>query len=95
MLSLTKKWRKWATRYLDLPADVTLDLPRITMVGHLHLYIENHKGLLVYSEQELRLRLTQGQLLVEGKEFVIKSMFHDELVLEGIIENVRYIHETL
>ncbi|TDQ41739.1 sporulation protein YqfC [Aureibacillus halotolerans] len=90
-----KRWRRWLTRQLDLPADVTMDLPRLTMVGHLHLYIENHKGLLVYSDTELRLRLTTGQLLAQGKNFVIKKMYHDELILEGQIEQVRYINETL
>jgi sporulation protein YqfC len=78
---------------MDLPPDVLLELPRITMIGQLHIYIENHKGLLVYSDKELRLLLKNGQLLIKGKDFVLKTMLPEEILLEGIIEHVYFIDE--
>jgi len=78
---------------MELPADVVMDLPRVTIVGQLHIYIENHKGLLVFTDKELRLLLKQGQLLIKGHSFVIKTILPDELLLEGKIEEVHYLDE--
>jgi sporulation protein YqfC len=78
---------------MDLPPDVLLELPRITMIGQLHIYIENHRGLLVYSDKELRLLLKSGQLLIKGKDFVLKTMLPEEILLEGVIEHVYFVNE--
>ena len=37
--------KKWFLNKLQLPKDVTMNLPRITMIGQLHIYIENYKNL--------------------------------------------------
>jgi sporulation protein YqfC len=93
-----KKWRQnitnWMTKTLELPADVVMDLPRITMIGQLHIYIENHQGVLRFTDQELRLRLKQGQLLIKGKDFVLKTILPEEILLEGTIESVVYLEAT-
>ncbi|MBM4762336.1 sporulation protein YqfC [Bacillus sp. B15-48] len=94
---MAKKWsqliRNWMTQKMDLPPDVMMDLPRITMVGQIHIYIENHRGLLAFSDREVRLLLEQGQLLVKGKAFVIKTIMPEEILLEGKIDQVIYINE--
>lgn len=91
------KWglrvRRWMTEKMDLPQDVMMDLPRITMIGQIHIYIENHRGLLAFSDKELRLLLKQGQLLVKGKGFVIKTILPEEILLEGKIDQVLYIND--
>ncbi|OIJ16148.1 sporulation protein YqfC [Anaerobacillus arseniciselenatis] len=93
MRKINKMVRKWMTDKMELPADVTMDLPRITMIGQLHIYIENHRGVLKFSNQELRLLLEQGQLLIKGNHFVIKTILPEELLLEGVIDQVIYINE--
>ncbi|WP_062104644.1 sporulation protein YqfC [Bacillus niameyensis] len=94
---MAKKWskkiKKWMTTKMELPADIMMDLPRVTMVGQLHIYIENHRGLLVFTDNELRLLLKQGQLLIKGKSFVLKTMLPEEILLEGTIEEVHYLNE--
>ncbi|EIJ78920.1 hypothetical protein PB1_15219 [Bacillus methanolicus PB1] len=94
---MAKKWgqsiKNWMTKKMDLPQDVMMDLPRITMIGQIHIYIENHQGLLAFSDKELRLLLKQGQLLVKGNSFVIKTIFPEEILLEGKIDQVIYINE--
>ena len=92
-----RKWReqlkKWIIQRMDLPEDTMLDLPRITMVGQLHIYIENHRGVLRFSSSECRLLLQHGQLLIEGKQFVIKTILPEEILLEGEITQVRFLDE--
>lgn len=83
--------KNWLTKQIDLPVDVLMDLPRITLVGQVHIYIENHRGLLVFTDREVRLLLKQGQLLIKGQSFVIKTILPEELLLEGIIEQVTFL----
>lgn len=94
---MAKKWtnvvKKWMATKMELPADVAMDLPRVTIVGQLHIYIENHKGLLVFTDSELRLLLKQGQLLIKGSSFVIKTILPEEILLEGKIDEVHYLNE--
>lgn len=95
---LMNKWQQrigsWIAQHLDLPSDVILELPRITTIGQIHAYIENHKGLLIFSEQELRLKLKQGQLKITGKNFVLRMMLPEEILLEGTIENISFIDQN-
>lgn len=86
-----EQMKNWLTKQIDLPVDVLMDLPRITLVGQVHIYIENHQGLLVFSDKEVRLLLKHGQLLIKGQSFVIKTILPEELLLEGIIEQVMFL----
>lgn len=93
MKKLKRRFKQWVTDQMDLPTDVLMDLPRLTMIGQLHLYIENHRGVLKFSEGELRLLLVHGQLLIKGEQFVIKTILPEELLLEGKINSVVYLDE--
>ncbi|GAE26974.1 hypothetical protein JCM9140_3084 [Halalkalibacter wakoensis JCM 9140] len=93
MKKMRQQMKNWMTKQLQLPEDVMMDLPRITMIGQLHIYIENHRGVLRFSNQELRLLLKQGQLLIKGDHFVIKTILPEELLLEGRIDQVLFIDE--
>ncbi|WHY84762.1 sporulation protein YqfC [Neobacillus novalis] len=95
---MAKKWgqrvRNWMANKMDLPQDVMMDLPRITMIGQIHVYIENHRGLLAFTDKELRLLLKQGQLLIKGSSFVIKTILPEEILLEGKIDQVIYLTDN-
>lgn len=88
-----EQMKNWLTKQIDLPVDVLMDLPRITLVGQVHIYIENHRGLLVFSDKEVRLLLKHGQLLIKGQSFVIKTILPEELLLEGIIDQVTFLED--
>ncbi|UCZ54498.1 sporulation protein YqfC [Bacillus shivajii] len=92
MKNLQKMIRQWMTKNMDLPADVMMDMPRVTMIGHFHIYIENHRGLIRFTNEELRLRLTEGELLIIGHSFVIKNILPEEILLEGVVDDVKFIH---
>jgi len=86
-----KHLRNFAAKMLDLPADVTMEMPRITMIGQIHMYIENHRGVLVFNDKELRLLLTKGQLLVKGEKLVIRAILSEEVLIEGKVDGVQFI----
>ncbi|WP_019242638.1 MULTISPECIES: sporulation protein YqfC [Bacillus] len=92
---MAKKWSQKVKQLFvnstDFPKDVMMDLPRITMIGQLHIYIENHRGLIAFTENEIRLQLSKGQLSIQGNAFVIKTILPEEILLEGVITSVSFV----
>ncbi|KKE80601.1 sporulation protein YqfC [Oceanobacillus caeni] len=74
-----------------LPSDVILELPRITVIGQIHVYIENHQGLVTYSDTELKLKVNKGYVQIKGNSFVLKMMLPEEILLEGTITDIKFL----
>lgn len=89
------RWRQRLKRglikYMALPQDIILELPRITMIGQIHIYVENHQGLEVFSENELKLKAPKGYIQITGTSFVLKMMYPAEVLLEGTISDVKFV----
>lgn len=90
MRRMSRKLRRKAADLLDLPQDVVFDLPRLTMIGNTQLYIENHRGVLHFTDELLRLKLTKGELKIQGKQLVIRTIYPEELFVEGIVDQIDY-----
>ena len=52
---------------LDLPKDVVLDVPKIIVIGKEEVTIENHKGILTFNEDEIRVNSKLGPISISGK----------------------------
>ena len=74
----------------ELPEDVVLDLTRTTVTGNGHLLIENHKGILAYEAEQIRIRSQQGEILVIGRRLKIDSLFATEIVITGNIDGIQF-----
>ncbi|TJY43425.1 sporulation protein YqfC [Cohnella pontilimi] len=83
-----RKLRKWTAAILDLPQDVALDLPRVTMIGGLQVTVENHRGVLHFSPKTLRLAMDRGVMEVTGDNLVIRNIGAEEVFVEGQIFGV-------
>ncbi|CAM2831132.1 sporulation protein YqfC [Paenibacillus sediminis] len=90
MSRISRKLRKWTTDVLDVPQDIVFDLPRLTLIGNRQLYIENHRGVIHFSSEQLILAVTEGKLLVAGKELIIRAILPEEVFIEGIISDIQY-----
>ncbi|MDI3318077.1 MAG: sporulation protein YqfC [Bacillota bacterium] len=75
--------------WLELPDDTLLDLPRLTLIGQVMLLLENHRGLVRYTPEEIRVATRIGLLLVGGEELVVRKMDREQLVLAGRIASIR------
>ncbi|MFC4778521.1 sporulation protein YqfC [Paenibacillus sp. GCM10023252] len=91
MRRLNRKLRKLTADVLDLPQDVVYDLPRITLIGNRQLYIENHRGVIHFSSDRLRLALSKGELEVSGRELVIRTIWTEEVFIEGFIKHIEML----
>ncbi|MEW5785947.1 MAG: YabP/YqfC family sporulation protein, partial [Bacillota bacterium] len=50
----------------ELPREVMLDLPRMTMVGNIQIYLENHRGVINYDENQVRIGVKNGEIIIRG-----------------------------
>lgn len=75
---------------LELPKDVILDIPKITMIGNLQIYIENHKGIIEYSNNRIRINTKSGVLRIGGKNLILKNIVIEEIVIVGEIDDVQF-----
>ncbi|ADL07679.1 sporulation protein YqfC [Thermosediminibacter oceani] len=75
---------------LELPKDIVLDLPRITVIGKISVFIENHKGILEYGTDKVCVNTNIGLLVIKGRELILKSIVADEIVVEGKIESLEF-----
>ncbi len=90
MRRFAKKLTKWTTDMLDLPQDVIFDLPRITMIGSMQMYVENHRGVLHFTGEYLKLALSQGTMEIHGNNLSIRTILPEEMFIEGKITEVKY-----
>ncbi len=71
-----------------LPKDVTMGMSIIRIIGHHELYIENYRGILEYSDTNLRILTKMGQICITGARLEIVYYNNDEMKIEGVFENI-------
>lgn len=77
-------------KQIEYPS-TSFSLSKLTVIGQNHLYIENHKGLVLFTNTKLKLKLHKGHVLIVGESFVLKTMLPYEILLEGTIKQIEFI----
>lgn len=73
-----------------VPGDVIMDLPRFVVSGDREIYIENHKGILGYTDHEIRISTSIGIMRVCGKNLVIDRIRLEDIHISGKFKRVEY-----
>lgn len=89
----SRKIKGGIARAFELPRDILLDLPRITVIGALQLCIENHRGIIEYTGEKIRINLSGQELAVSGANLAISSITEEEIMIEGTIESLLFRQE--
>jgi sporulation protein YqfC len=74
----------------EIPTDIALNVPRITMIGNLQMIIENHRGLIEYSRELVRVGAGNGQIVVIGTELAVGSVLAEDLSVMGRFASVSF-----
>jgi len=82
--------RRALTDGLDLPGDIVFDLPRVTLLGHLQLTVENHRGLLEFLPERVAIGTRSGRLVVVGRELMVGVVRDGEITVTGMLTEVRF-----
>lgn len=77
-------------KMLEIPQEIISDLPRITTLGNKQLLIENHKGIIEYTPSLVRIKVTQGEIMIKGKSLSIGNLQAEQILVEGMVAEVLY-----
>ena len=56
---------------LDLPRDLILNIPKMVITGDNQITIENHKGVVLFEEKEIKINSNVGLITIYGERFEI------------------------
>ncbi|AMJ39896.1 MULTISPECIES: sporulation protein YqfC [Anaerotignum] len=83
--------RRGVSEALDLPKEIMLDLPLISLMGREEITIENHKGILTYGEESIRIGTKAGTLCIRGEDLGLKQLTTDVLVITGKVVALEFL----
>lgn len=83
--------RKKITAILELPKEIVLNLPLISVIGNEEINIENYKGIIEYNEERIRINTSSGIIRIEGKSLHLKRITAESMTINGIITKLEYI----
>jgi len=70
---------------LELPKDLVMDLPRVTLLGDMQVIVENHRGIIEYTRERVRISTSLGELIIDGTSLALRTIFPEEIAVDGKI----------
>lgn len=74
-----------------LAEDLSPQLARIEIIGNKRVLVENHRGILEYSDTCMRINCGKMIIQIEGQDLTLKALSLSELAVSGRITGVQYV----
>jgi len=74
--------------FLELPKELVMGLPRITVLGDIQVVVENHRGIIEYTTERVRIATSIGELRVTGTGLALRTIFPEEIAVDGKIRSI-------
>ncbi|MDR2939978.1 MAG: sporulation protein YqfC [Clostridiales bacterium] len=84
--------KKLFSSMFELPKEIILNLPLITLVGSEEMSVENYKNIIEYTEEKIRVNTSCGVIKIEGSKLSIKQITQEKLYVIGKITGVGYLY---
>lgn len=85
-----QKGREKVLSKLDFPPDIAMDLPKIIVIGNRQITIENHKGILVFENDLIKINSRIGTVSVKGNNFEILFIGETSISVSGTFKEILY-----
>ena len=79
------------TEVLELPKEIVLNVPKITIMGNRDLIIENYKGIVEYEENRVRINTAIGVIKITGSMLTIREITSEDIMVIGDIVSLEFI----
>ena len=79
-----------AAEKFDLPGEAASNLPVITVTGSRKVHIENHRGIIGYTDEEISINCGRMIVQISGTSLVLKGMTDAEVLITGNVQNVHF-----
>ncbi len=80
------------TQVSEMPKDVLMGIPILTVIGEIELSLENYSGIIEYTDTLIRIRTKTGQIKVNGKNLTVEYYTNDEMNIHGRIDSIEFKH---
>jgi sporulation protein YqfC len=84
------KIREKISDTFELPKDIVLDVSKVIIIGTGQVTVENHKGVVEYSEELIRINTGSGIMKLCGRNLTIKTILQEEITITGEITNIEF-----
>lgn len=75
---------------LDFPRDIALDLPKIIVIGNREITIENHKGIMAFETNMVKINSRIGAIIIKGENFEILFIGETSITISGTFSGISY-----
>lgn len=76
---------------LELPKDLLMGLPIISMEGNRSMCIMNHRGLVCYKNDKINVATRSGSIQITGRELNIPEFTGDVVEIRGYLEGIVFL----
>ncbi|NRY57039.1 sporulation protein YqfC [Clostridium acetobutylicum] len=79
-------------RKLDFPSDAVMYTPRIniSVTGDEEITIENYRGIVEFSDENIKVNTEVGTISIDGKNFEIVFISGSTIILGGKFKTIAY-----
>ncbi len=88
-----KNTRNTIERIMELPIEVTTNIPKITIIGFNQIMIENYKGIIEYEEYLVKINTSIGIIIIEGNKMNLNQINENDILISGEIYKL-YLEST-
>lgn len=84
-------WMQRLAEGMELPGEAAPGLPLVEICGQRRVLIENHRGVLSYGTELIRVCVSYGAVEVRGCGLELARMTREQLVIQGRIDSVSLV----
>lgn len=88
-----KNTRNKIEKLLEIPVEVTTNIPKITLIGFDQLMIENYMGVIEYEEYLIKINSSIGIIIIEGNKMNLNQINENDVLISGVISKI-YLEST-
>lgn len=86
----SKNIKSRINRALEVPDEVALKVPKLTILKFEEVLIENYKGILEYQDFFIRIKTNIGIININGFKLTLEEMTIDDVIVKGKIESIDF-----
>ncbi|MEY7998965.1 sporulation protein YqfC [Clostridium sp. Mt-5] len=75
---------------LDLPRDIILNMPQIKVMGNNEIIIENHKGIILFEDSQIKINSGIGLISIYGSKFEVLFIGGSTITVGGRFKSIVY-----
>ena len=78
------------TRALEIPREISSNVPKVTIIGFDEMLIENYKSILEYDDIFVRINTNIGIIDISGINLKLNQMTDDDILVSGKFDEIEF-----